>query len=116
VLDDEKHPDAKMGNNGNRTIASLYDLIPRKDIPASRKKIGEWNRGRIVVYPDNRVEHWLNGYKLVEYVRGSEDFRRLVANSKYKGFQKFGEAASGHLLLQDHGNKVSFRSLKIRKL
>ncbi|HTE26948.1 3-keto-disaccharide hydrolase [Flavitalea sp.] len=116
VLDDAKHPDAKMGENGNRTISSLYDLIPRTEIPASKKKIGEWNRGRIVVYPDNRVEHWLNGFKVVSYTRGSEQYKALVAKSKYKNIPNFGQAAKGHLLLQDHGNEVSFRSLKIRKI
>jgi hypothetical protein len=116
VLDDAKHPDAKMGEGGNRTMSSLYDLIARTEIPASKKKIGEWNRGRIVVYPDNRVEHWLNGYKVVSYTRGSAEYKALVAKSKYKNFPNFGQASKGHLLLQDHGNEVFFRSLKIKKL
>jgi hypothetical protein len=116
VLDDEKHPDAKMGSSGNRTMASLYDLIARKEIPASKRKIGEWNKGRIVVYGDNRVEHWLNGFKVVEYVRGSDDYKQLVAKSKYKIWPDFGMAEKGHILLQDHGNAVSFRSIKIKPM
>lgn len=116
VLDDERHPDAKMGKDGNRTLASLYDLITAEKTNRSLRKIGEWNKGRLVVAPNNTVTHYLNGEKVVQYERGSEAYEKLVSESKYKDWENFGLAESGHILLQDHGDRVSFRNLKIKTL
>ncbi len=117
VLDDERHPDAKQGVVGNRTLGSLYDLIPSEKLEQRfQRKIGEWNQGRIVVYPNNLVQHWLNGFKVVEYERKSNIFKALVARSKYQVWEGFGMNDAGPILLQDHGDRVSYRSVKIRPL
>jgi hypothetical protein len=116
VLDDENHPDAAMGAAGNRTMASLYDLIPSLKFPQAKRNIGEWNRGMLRVHPDGRVEHFLNGYKVVEYQRGTQMFTALVARSKYAQWKDFGMAPQGRILLQDHGDRVEYRSIKIREI
>ena len=113
LLDNDVHPDAKLGVNGNRTNAGLYDLIPPQNVRFNG--IGEWNRARIVVR-GSRVEHWLNSFRTVEYERGTQQWRALVDHSKYTMWPNFGEAKKGHILLQDHGNNVSFRSIRIRVL
>lgn len=116
VLDDTLHADAKMGRDGNRTLASLYDMIKADKQKRFIKQPGNWNTGRIIVYPNNHVEHYLNGVKVLEYERGSQAYRDLVAISKYKVWKDFGEAKQGYILLQDHGNEVSFRNIKIKSL
>jgi hypothetical protein len=114
ILDDALHPDAKMGRDGDRTLASLYDMIPAaKDKPV--KPIGEWNTARIVIR-GTHGEHWLNGVKVVEYDRATPQFRQAVAESKFHVFPDFGNANDGYILLQDHGFPVSFRNIKIREL
>ena len=115
ILDDARHPDAKLGNHeGSRTLASLYDLI-QADPQKPANPIGEWNTARILS-KDNHVEHWLNEMKVLEYERKSDDYRKLVSESKYEKWPNFGEADKGHLLLQDHGDRVSFKNIKIRPI
>jgi len=114
ILDDARHPDAKLGRNGDRTIGSLYDLIPAATNKVV-KPVGEWNHARILA-EGKHVTFWLNGGKTVEFERGSEEFRQYVAASKYHNIPNFGEWADGHILLQDHGNEVSYQNIKIRVL
>jgi 3-keto-disaccharide hydrolase len=114
VLDDSIHPDAKLGRMGNRTLGSLYDLIPaRASKPVN--PTGQWNTARIIS-KGNHVEHWLNGVKLLEYERDSESFKKLIAESKYKDLPGFGLVKTGRILLQDHGNKVFFKNIYLKKL
>jgi hypothetical protein len=119
ILDDRQHPDAKMGVQGNRTIGSLYDLITAENlsVPGRSKQfkgVGQWNRARIVS-KNGHVEHWLNNEKVVEYDRFSQIFKALVAYSKYQKWENFGRIPEGPILLQDHGNTVSFKNIKIRE-
>jgi hypothetical protein len=113
ILDDNKHPDAKLGKDGNRTLGSLYDLIAAPDNKPFR---GGFFNTAMVVVEGNHVEHWLNGVKIVEYERNTEAWDELVQTSKYKDWPNFGNAEEGLLLLQDHGDEVWFQNIKIKEL
>ncbi len=118
ILDDKNHPDSKKGVSGNRTVGSLYDLITAQNLQESRgkRKIlpNTWHRARIVVN-GSHVEHWMDNIKMLEYDRHSQVFKSLVNYSKYQKWPGFGQADSGHILLQDHGDEVYFKNIKIRE-
>jgi len=111
VLDDERHPDNQIASH---RAGGLYDIIA----PGSAKRlrpVGEWNSARIVVR-GNHGEHWLNGAKVVEFDLGTPRLDSLLARSKYRPIPGFAERRRGHIVLQDHGDEVWFRSIKIREL
>ena len=110
VLDNALHPD---GKSPLTSAGSNYGLYPA---PATAvKPVGEWNHIRLVVNGD-RVEHWLNGTKVVEYQLGSADWLARVTHSKFAEWPQYGKAATGVIGLQDHGDRVAYRQIKIRRL
>lgn len=111
VLDDAGHPDAK--NGPDRYCGGNYALDP----PAAKacKAAGEWNSARIVA-KGAHVEHWLNGQKVVEYELWSPEWKAKVAASKFKQWPGYGMAKRGHIAIQDHGDEVAFRNIKIRTI
>jgi hypothetical protein len=110
VIDDTKHADAK---NPKRTAGALYDVYAPKE--RSVKPVGEYNLTRIVVQ-GNRIEHWLNGVKTVDAVVGSDEWKAAIAASKFAKRPEFATTAKGHICLQDHGDEVWYRNIKIRTL
>ena len=114
ILDNEKHPDAKLGVDGNRMAGALYDLIPGK--PEAVKPAGEWNQVKIMVYKGT-VVHYVNGRQVLEYHLWTEDWKKMVLNSKFKDYDAFlNTAEEGYIVLQDHGDDVWFRNIKIKEM
>jgi hypothetical protein len=113
ILDNEKHPDAKLGKDGNRMAGSLYDLIPAK--PQNANPVGEWNQVEIIVYKGT-VVHKQNGETVVEYHLWTPDWEELVAGSKFPGLNEewANVPTKGYFGLQDHGDDVWFRNIKIQ--
>ena len=111
VLDDASHPDSKVG--GHHQTAAFYDIKPAAaDKPV--KPAGEWNTGRIVA-KGSKLEHWLNGAKVVEIDTASDEWKTLIGKSKFKNKPGFGQNARGRLFLQDHGNEVWFRNFELKE-
>jgi hypothetical protein len=114
ILDDAGHPDAVRGEGGTHRAGALYDLFPPSDFGAINP-VGEWNQVQIVLN-NNHLEHWLNGKKIVDCSLEGESWEKALADSKFNGWYDFGKHTQGHIALQDHGDKVWFRNVKIKEL
>lgn len=114
VLDNDRHPDAKAGRDGNRTAGCLYDMLPPGDRTAA-KPVGDWNKARLVVN-NGRAQQYLNGKLMADYPVSGPEWDKLVAESKFKGWEGFGKYTTGHIALQDHGDPVWYRNIRIKEL
>ena len=115
LLDNERHGDAKAGKGGNHQSGSLYDMIPAN--PQNCKAAGQWNEAKIVSKGGN-VEFWQNGVKVVQFQMANESWKKLCADSKFKNWDDFvnNPAKDGFIGLQDHGNEIWFKNIKLKEL
>lgn len=113
ILDNQKHPDAKNGLN--RTAGALYDMVPPSE--DATKPAGEWNKVFIHIdHKDNKGWVKLNGVKVTEFPVNGDEWKEMVGKSKFRNWEAFGVNRKGYIALQDHGNKVWFRNIKIKEL
>jgi cytochrome c len=110
ILDDVCHPDTKYPTH---RAGDLYDMIETKYVTVN--PAGEWNTAKIISN-NGQVEFWLNGYKVVDFEMHNDAWNEMVKNSKFKDMPAFGKARKGHIALQDHGDPIFFKNLKIRRL
>ncbi len=110
VLDNDGHADGEIKTH---RAGDLYDLVAAN--PETVRAVGEWNQVRLKIQ-DNRIEHWLNGVKVVDLVRGSDAWNQLVAASKFDAMPDFGKSNTGYIVLQDHGDPVWYRNIRLRRL
>lgn len=114
VIDDYTHESLKDKQYSSGSSGALYLIYePSKD--KILRPSGKWNKVSIIA-KGKHIEHWLNGKKILSYERGTEEFRKLVGQSKFKDVANYGEADEGYILLQEHQDEVSFRNIKIRRL
>ena len=119
IIDDERHPDAKIGPH--RQTAAFYDVLAAQQLRPV-KPAGEWNTSRVRVAPSRivpggtRVYHYLNNLRVLEYELNSAELSAAIEKSKFKGIERFGKLQKGHILIQDHGDQVWYRSIKISRL
>jgi hypothetical protein len=111
LLDDDLHEDNKVPSH---RAGALYDLIA-PNASKALKAVGEWNVSKLV-FRGNHGEHWLNGAKIVEFDLGTPRMDSLLAKSKYRSIPNFARRRAGHVVLQDHGEEVYFRSIRVRHL
>ena len=111
IIDDERHKDARIGPK--RQTASLYDVLAPRNRPM--RAAGAFNHSRVIVR-GSRVDHWLNGERVLSYELGSPSLQAAIDQSKFKGIERFGKPQNGHILLQDHGDQVWYRNLRIRRI
>ena len=111
ILDDDRHPDGKLATH---RAGALYDLIAPSR-PTHVRPVGEWNQSKLV-FRGTHGEHWLNGEKLLEFELGTARMDSCLAKSKFHSLPWFGERRRGHIVLQDHGDEVYFKNIKVRDL
>lgn len=117
LLDDKYHAwmlSGKMQPNDYHTLGALYEIYPAS-ITKNPSPLGFWNES-MLISKGNHIEHWLNGAKILEYERGSQDFIKKIAASKFKNTPGYGMVTEGHLLFQDHGSIAHFRNIKIKEI
>lgn len=113
IIDDKNYPEVMKDPDGASSTGAVYLIYA----PRGKKlnPAGQWNKVRIVV-KGKHTEHWLNGVKVADYERGSDDFNKRVATTKFKDYPQYAKSDTGHIMLTDHGDQVYYKNMRIRRL